>query len=107
MHLALGFEMQGILELLKELGSSGIHGHIAPFAQLHHAVSMIRALASVGAPWATQAVVEWLTSVQLELLRSGRSSRLVEQLSQKAVEDVSSGDQQSNGNGSPRLVEQA
>eukprot|EP00891_Asterochloris_glomerata_P000961 jgi/Astpho2/961/e_gw1.00016.122.1_t len=63
--------------------------------------------APLGAPWATQAVVEWLTSVQLELLRSGRSSRLVEQLSQKAVEDVSSGGQQSNGNGSPRLVEQA
>ena len=74
--------------------------------QLHHAVSMMRALASAGAPWATQAVVEWLTSVQLELLRSGRSNRLVEQLSQKAVQDVSSGGQQSNGNGSQGLVEQ-
>ena len=75
--------------------------------QLHPAISLTRALASAGAPWATQAVVEWLTSVQLELLRSGRSNRLVEQMSQKAVQDVSSGGQQFNGNGSLSLVEQA
>ena len=47
-----------------------------------------------GAPWSTQAVVEWMTSVQLELLRSGRSKRMTEQLSRKAIEKLSHDDQQ-------------
>ena len=42
-----------------------------------------------GAPWSTQAVVEWMTSVQLELLRSGRSKRLTQQLSTEAIDKVS------------------
>lgn len=52
-----------------------------------------------GAPWSTQAVVEWMTSVQLELLRSGRSKRMTEQLSSKAIEKVSHDDQQQDGVG--------
>ena len=47
----------------------------------------------VGAPWSTQAVVEWMTSVQLELLRSGRSKRMTEQLTDKAVDKVVSSDE--------------
>lgn len=47
---------------------------------------------STGAPWSTQAVVEWMTSVQLELLRSGRSKRMREQMSERAVDKVSSQD---------------
>ena len=53
-----------------------------------------------GAPWSTQAVVEWMTSVQLELLRSGRSKRMTEQLSSKAIDKVSHDDQQQDGAGS-------
>ena len=54
-----------------------------------------------GAPWTTQAVVEWMTSVQLELLRSGRSKRMAEQLSSKAIDKVSRhGQQQQEGAGS-------
>ncbi len=52
---------------------------------------------SAGAPWSTQAVVEWMTCVQLELLRSGRSKRMTEQLSSKAIEKVSQ-DEQRQGN---------
>ena len=52
-----------------------------------------------GAPWSTQAVVEWMTSVQLELLRSGRSKRMTQQLSSKAIEKVSHDDQQQDGVG--------
>lgn len=55
---------------------------------------------SAGAPWSTQAVVEWMTSVQLELLRSGRSKRMTEQLSSKAIDKVSHDDQQQDGVGS-------
>ena len=56
----------------------------------------------VGAPWSTQAVVEWMVSVQLELLRSGRSKRMTEQLSDKAITKVASADSvdlNANGNG--------
>ncbi len=53
-----------------------------------------------GAPWSTQAVVEWMTSVQLELLRSGRSKRMTQQLSDRAIGKVSSPDDaQQNGSG--------
>ena len=53
-----------------------------------------------GAPWSTQAVVEWMTSVQLELLRSGRSKRMTQQLSDRAIGKVSSPDDaQQNGRG--------
>lgn len=52
-----------------------------------------------GAPWSTQAVVEWMTSVQLELLRSGRSKRMTEQLSSRAVEKVSHDSQKPDGVG--------
>lgn len=55
-------------------------------------------LATAGAPWSTQAVVEWMVSVQLELLRSGRSKRMTAQLSQEAGDKVA-GDDSANGNG--------
>ena len=54
-----------------------------------------------------------MTSVQLELLRSGRSKRMTEQLSRKAIEKVSNDDQQqdsvstADGNGqAPQFVGQ-
>ena len=40
-----------------------------------------------------------MTSVQLELLRSGRSKRMTQQLSSKAIEKVSHDDQQQDGVG--------
>ena len=55
--------------------------------------------APLGAPWSTQAVVEWMTSVQLELLRTGRSKRMTQQLSKKAIDKVSHDDRQQDGAG--------
>lgn len=50
-----------------------------------------------------------MVSVQLELLRSGRSKRMTEQLSDKAIDKVASADNASqngngNGNGHSGLV---
>lgn len=65
--------------------------------------------APLGAPWSTRVVAEWLISVQLELLRSGRSKRFQQQLSQYAQQEspdsvtLQHDNNSSNGNGSSHV----
>lgn len=78
--------------------------HVCSRRMRMHAKSLLystfQSFETAGAPWSTQAVVEWMVSVQLELLRSGKSKRMTEQLSQKAIDTVASADSVDlNGNG--------